>query len=164
MSLVELSLKSAFKQFLETLPPGMVEENETLIKSLGIDEYLPYYLIGITKIPGDYSPGIEVVATEKEKIIDCLVQSFLIQIDNLQYYEKEERSGLFEKVIENINLLTGKKCEDFTDQALLAYLNGPFCKDIVLKEMDIEIEMGRLIITKRASVLANIMAECIDVE
>ena len=160
----ESFLRTAFDNFLNSLPPPILEESGHVIKEIAIERFSPFFLVITT---GEDLHPIERETTGEQDIINELVSYIPSLLERLK--EKQERDLIFcldckdhpeqyDSFIESIKILTEGKCGELMTDDLLSYAQNSFAQDIVIKETYIRTPIStKIIISKDYEKLANIL-------
>ena len=107
MSLAKISFKVLFRQFLDYLQPGVVEDNEEVIAEMGLEKFSPFYMVNIFDI------AVSFIVAGKIAIIKTLVDLFREELEsNWDFFEEnlgQEDDKEYITLLENLRKLTGKE-------------------------------------------------------
>lgn len=162
MSLTQIALKPAFIHFLDSLPPGVADSNREILEEMAIERFGSFYMIDVSSIIGR---EIESICVNQNDIPKELYSYFKALFEDFRdLYTEQDRPVEYQDVVEQLKKLTDGKCKENGVASILEYLENSFLDDVVLKEIELEFWGEKLIITKKASVLARIISESIQRE
>ena len=152
MSLASLALKSSFENFLESLPPGVAEDNSFLLEQIAVKRFSPFYLVHVNVGLTRYTVGW--IVFKKQDVISKLIEHFECLIEEIRIIENpEEAEREYKIMLKDLGELTGDKLDRNETFPNIKELSDNF----VLKEMEIKTWFGVLVLTQQASVLAHII-------